>query len=261
MRKLAEIEQAKQGVNCEKQIFELQQLEGQLKEVKAILSQMRHDSSGKTQVINDFKRDAALIQQQLQSNHNRLQEMAANEKKWLQNIAEMGKLRESRQLEREKLLASEERWKGEAADLEQRAKEQRAQVSEQSDQLRLMRQSQQALEKERYQHLQLEKGLESEFKQLLLRQEHTQEKKNQLHTNKRELQRASEEILEKIGSQQREQAKLEEELSLCRGQAQEKEKALTEIFDAMQERQRQLQLKGREISEHQARKNAVKPPS
>lgn len=257
VRKLGEIDQAKQGVNCEKQTLELQQLEGQLKEIKAILSQMRDNLQGKTQVINDLKRDFALIQQQLESNHNRLQEMVANEKKWLQSIDELGKLRESRLAEREKLLSLEERGKRETMGLEQRAKEQRAKVKAHSEQLEKMRQTQQGLERERYHHLQLEKGLESEFKQLLLRLEHTQEKKNQLHATRSELQRASEEILEKIEIQQKEQLKLEEELSVCRRGALGKEKELTELFDAMQDRQRQLQLKQREISEHQARKNVL----
>ncbi len=256
-QKLGEIEKARGALECDKLVKELE-LEGDLlKNVKVSLEEMRRALQAKNQSVHDFKREIALIEQQLQSHKSRLQEMLLNEKKWLRNVEEMAKLREGRQQEMAQLIGAEKNLKDEVYDLEAKSREQRDLVKTLNGEVSSVRVSVQALEKERYQLLQSEKALESDVKQLSVRLEHSQEKRNHFDLNKKELEKGFEETLEKLQNQQAQHAKLEEELSKGKQLCQEMEKGLTSISEAILEKQKWLQIKQREVTEHQTRKNVL----
>ena len=120
-----------------------------------------------------------------------------------------------------------------------------------------MRVSSEALQKERYRLLQIEKGVESDLKQWSMRLEHSLEKKNQIDSAQKEFLKAREELWEKIKGMQTQLLTVEKEVEGEKGRSSEMEKEIFAMGESIQEKQRLVQLKQKEMAEHGARKNVL----
>lgn len=231
--------------------------QGKLQDAKQSLNEAEKILQERREEVFKARSSKEIRWKEKQNQEERLKELIAKEKRWLQELAAMQERRLHRQEERRKVQHQQK-------DLEQQRLEREKQVQRQSEVVRqsenelgTAREQQQLKQRESFKQLQAEAQCESEVKQVSLRLENTQERHQQILERKKRLLHSMQEL---NASGEEKKSLLEEKIKGVEGQKsiiEAIDKELLELSEEHFKTQAEIDRFQHEIAEAKARQKAL----
>ncbi|HEV8051624.1 MAG TPA: AAA family ATPase, partial [Parachlamydiaceae bacterium] len=236
---------------------QIETFQGQLVDAKQALDEAEKALKIRGENVFKVRSHKELQTKEKQTNHERLKEIAAKEKRWQGELESMAERRRHREDERKGHLRAQKETEKQFAELDAVVKVQREKVRVLEEKLMKEREQQQSKQKELFKFMQTESQCESEIRQTNVRLESAQERHDRLYERKERLSEAAAEIIKQADDKKKQldeavvQTEKQKDIFLAM------EETLQEVAVEMNKTQDEMDRAQQEMSDFKARQKAL----